>query len=203
MYGKTGEHASSRADFWQGRRVGGAFLASRGGLFEFDGPVGVVEELFPGAVSSLVDAQAHDGGVSGFDGGVDEFHARLVGSSSAFFDVALDAGADDVVPGGLASLASGDDVVEAEFGGGQVSAAVLASAAVACEDVAPVEGDAGSGHAVVGKQADDAGDRDAEVDGVEPVVFVGFEAFFELGDFKPGFEIVVEVLALVEVDNFR
>ena len=170
--------------------------------FEFDGPVGVVEELFPGAVAALVDVEGDDGGVFGFDGLVDECHAGFVGWPAAFFDVAFDAGADDVLPGGFTAAAAGYDMIEAEFRGGQVLTTVLAAASVAGEDVAAVEGDAGSRHAVVGEQADDAGDGDAEVDGVEPIVFVGLEAFFELGDFEPGFEVVVEVLALVEVDDF-
>ena len=45
--------------------------------FQFDGPVGVVEELFPAFVSLVSEVDVDEGIVPGLDGLFDEFHAGM------------------------------------------------------------------------------------------------------------------------------
>ena len=135
-------------------------------LLQFDGPVGVVEELFPASVASAAEVDVYEGVAFWFYGSCDEGHTGLLGGFAAFFYVAFGAGADDIFPDGSAAHAFGDDVVEGEFFGGVFFAAVLAGVPVASEDVPAVEFDVlCSGQVVVEEQADDARDGDIEVDG--------------------------------------
>src|SRR5215469_7562652 len=126
--------------------------------------------------------EGEDGAGAGPRGGADQAHAGLAGGAAPFADVALQAGADDVLPGRPAAPAAGEDVIEAQLGGGEPLAAVLAAVAVAGEDVAAVELDLVPGQAVVGQQADDAGDLDLEVDGADEVVVGVLEPGAGLGD---------------------
>ena len=45
------------------------------GLFQFDGPVSVVEELFPAFVSLVAEVDVDERVVAGLDGLFDELHA--------------------------------------------------------------------------------------------------------------------------------
>src|SRR6187431_2797299 len=64
-------------------------------------------------------------------------HPRLLRRQIALAKVARRAGRDDVLPGGLATLAARDDVIEREI---VMRQAILAAEAVAQEDVEPGEG---------------------------------------------------------------
>ncbi len=48
------------------------------GLFQFDRPVGMVEELFPAFVSLVAEMDVDKGIVQGLDGLFDERHAGLL-----------------------------------------------------------------------------------------------------------------------------
>src|SRR5436305_2042984 len=69
----------------------------------------------------------------------DQRHMGLLRRAAAFLDVALDAGANDVLPRRMAALAARDDVVQAQFRGRELLAAELALIVVAGENVAAVE----------------------------------------------------------------
>src|SRR5262245_50353906 len=96
----------------------------------------------------------HGGGI----GRLPREHARLLRRQIALAQVTGRAGSDDVFPGGLAALASGNDVIEGEvFRRG----AVLTVEAVAEEDVEAGEGGVG-GRLDEGLERNDAGQSDLE-----------------------------------------
>src|SRR5688572_22554579 len=80
-------------------------------LAKLDRPIGVVEERLPALVLAVGELQPEDGAGPGHDRGADEVHAGLAGGAAPLADVAAQAGADDVLPGGPAAPAAGDDVV--------------------------------------------------------------------------------------------
>ena len=82
------------------------------GLFQFDGPVGVVEELFPAFVSLVAEMDVDQGVVSRFGGLFDQAHAGVSWRIAALFDVAGGAGADNVLPGRFSAGAARDYVIE-------------------------------------------------------------------------------------------
>src|SRR4051812_5280387 len=108
---------------------------------ELDGPVGVVEEGFPALVFAMRELEAQGRARLGLDRLAEQLHAGLAGGTAPLADVALEAGADDVLPGRLPATAAGEDVVEAQLAGGEPLAAILAAVAVAGEDVPAVEFD--------------------------------------------------------------
>jgi hypothetical protein len=174
----------------------------RGELLQFDGPVGVVEEVFPGGVLVGTEAEVNDGVALGFDGSFQQVHVGLVRGAAAFFGVAVDAGADEVVPRGFAAEGARDDVIEGEFLGGELLAAVLAEGVVAGVDVAAVEFDVLAREAVVGEKADDAGDGNFEADGFDKVVVLAFVLCLELREFDPGVNVVGEITGVFDGDDF-
>jgi hypothetical protein len=162
----------------------------------------VVEEVFPGGVLVGAEAEVDDGVALGFDGELVEVHVGLGGGASTFFGVAIDAGTDEVVPGGLSAMGAGDDVIEREFLGGEFFAAVLASGVVAGVNVAAVEFDVLAREAVVTEEADDAGDGDFIANGADEIVVVAFELGLEGGEFDPGGDVVGEVAGVFDGDDF-
>ncbi len=85
------------------------------GLCKFDGPVCVVEELFPASVSVVVKVDVEGWVSSWFFGFFDERHLGLYRSAAAFPDVAGCAGANDIFPGIFSAEASWDDMVEGKL----------------------------------------------------------------------------------------
>jgi len=158
----------------------------------------VVEEVFPGGVFVGAEAQVDDGVALGFDGEFVEVHVGLMGGTAAFFGIAIDAGADEVVPSGLAAQRAGDDVVEGEFLGREFFAAVLAGGVVSGVDVAAVELDVLAGEAVIGEEADDAGDGNFEAYSADEVMIFAFELGFELGELDPGVNVVRKVAGVFD-----
>lgn len=67
-------------------------------LFEFDRPVGLVEEGLPRLVLRPAKAQRNCRIALGFHCGANEFHTSLRWGASALARVALDAGADEIRP---------------------------------------------------------------------------------------------------------
>src|SRR5262249_52619540 len=137
---------------------------------QLDRPVGVIQECLPALIFVVRELDPQDGAGPRLDGLADQPHAGLARGAAPLPDVAADAGADDVVPGGLAAPAAGDDVVQAELAGGEPLAAILAAVAVAGEDVPAVELDLLAREPVVAQEPDDARDLDLEVDGADEIV---------------------------------
>ena len=81
-------------------------------LLQFDGPVGVVEELLPASVAVVAEVDVKEWVVSGLDGFLDELHAAVLWNSAAFLDVAGCAGTDYVLPDCFAAHTPRDNVVE-------------------------------------------------------------------------------------------
>src|SRR5689334_2277593 len=106
---------------------------------QLDRPVGIIEETLPTLVLTVRELEPQGRAGFGLDRFLEEFHPRLPGRPASLTDVALQASADDVFPGGAAAPAPGKDVVEAQLAGREPLAAVLAAVAVAGEDVPPVE----------------------------------------------------------------
>src|SRR3954447_10205774 len=86
-------------------------------LTQLDGPVGVVEERLPALVFAVRELEAQGRAGAGPGRLPDQLHAGLARGATALADVAADAGADDVLPVGLAALPPRGHVVEAQFAG--------------------------------------------------------------------------------------
>ena len=88
-----------------------------------------------------------------------------------------------------------------------MAAAILASIAIAGEEVAAVEFDTLLGQTVVAQQPDDSGHGDFEADGFYPVVLLTLKLCLVLCDIGPGFKVVTVVLGtivcVIDFDNFR
>ena len=72
----------------------------------------MVEELLPTAVALVAEVNIDERVTFWPDWFFDEFHSGFLGSPTAFFDVAFRAGANNVLPDGLASHAAGDDMIK-------------------------------------------------------------------------------------------
>src|SRR5262249_41270018 len=114
--------------------IGSRSVASELPLLQLYRPVRVLEEGLPGLVLLVGELEVEQRTALGLFGLAPQAHVGLLGSAAALLDVALDAGADDVVPGALAALAARDDVVQAQLVGREPAAAVLALVVVAGED---------------------------------------------------------------------
>src|ERR1700693_3860083 len=108
-------------------------------LLQLDRPVGVFEEGAPRLVLAVRELQVEQGTAFWLLGLANQSHVRFLRSSTTLAHIAADARADDVVPRALTALAARDDVVEAQFRGRKLPAAVLTLVVVAREDVAAVE----------------------------------------------------------------
>src|SRR5205807_5727707 len=108
-------------------------------LLQLDRPVSAVEEAPPRLVLAVGQLQVQQRAAPRLLRLADQGHAGLARGAAALADVAGHAGADDVLPGGLAALAARDHVVQAQLAGRELLAAVLALVVVAGEDVPAVE----------------------------------------------------------------
>ena len=129
-------------------------------------------------------------------GPLHQLQPRLVRCARPLGQVAVDAAADDVLPGGAPALRAGDDMVQVQLGARQLAPAVLAHVAVAHVDVVAREAHLGLRDAVVKLKHDDARHPDRPVHGANEVVAaVDFD-----GQLRPALE--VEGLEL-RVDDAR
>jgi len=136
--------------------------------------------------------------VAGLDGLLDELHAGMFYGLAAFFDVAGRAGTNDVFPGCFAAQAARDYVVERQFAGREVLAAILAMVFVAGEDVPAVELDLVSRQTVVEEQPNDSRHGNMKIHGRYPIVPIRLEITPELTYLAPALEIVVGISTLFE-----
>ena len=105
--------------------------------------------MLPRGVFVGAEADVDHGVALRFDGELEQVHVGLVGGAAAFFGVAVDAGAHEVVPGGFAAKGARDDVIEGKFLGGEFFAAVLAEGMIAGVNVAAIEFDILPGKTIV------------------------------------------------------
>ena len=68
-------------------------------LFQFYGPVSVVEELLPASVAVVAEVNVDEWIMSGLYGFFDECHSGVLWSSAAFLDITGCAGTHYVFPG--------------------------------------------------------------------------------------------------------
>jgi len=163
----------------------------------------MIEEGFPGLIFGAREFLSDDGTAAWFFRPANQSHAGLFRGASAFADVAFEAATDDIFPSTLAALAARDDMVEAEFVGGELAAAILALIVVAGEDVASVELDRLPRQPIVEQQSNDARDLDFTARRAHPVVFLFAKVpSTVLAHFAPGLEIVRDELTVLEVDHF-
>src|SRR5205085_10364580 len=107
----------------------------RSGSLQLHIPVRAIQEGLPGPVLLLRQLQVQHRAPPRLFRLADQAHVRLLGRAAALADVAAHAGADDVLPGAGAALAARQHVVQAQFRGRELLAAVLALVVVAGEDV--------------------------------------------------------------------
>src|SRR5207247_8628617 len=113
------------------------------------------------------------------------------------------AGADYVRPAALAALGARHGVVEAEIGGGELAAAVLAAVVVARKDIASLELRGLARQLVVPEQSDDAWHLNFEVHGAHPIVVGPLEPRAELAHLTPALEVVRRELTVLDVHDLR
>ena len=108
-------------------------------LFQFDRPVRMVEELFPAFVSLVSEVNMQQGVASWLYGFCDQRHICLFRGSTAFFDVACHAGADNIFPCAFTADTSRHYVVEGQLARREFLSAILAVVFVTRENVSAVE----------------------------------------------------------------
>src|SRR5450432_1803945 len=142
-------------------------------VFELDVPVGRVgqtQERKPLAVAHAPAVGSEGGGPARAHRDLEQLEPRLFGRARPFGEVAVDAAADHVLPGGAAPLRARDDVIQVQLGARQLFAAVLAGARIAHVDVVAREANLGLRDPIVKLQDDDPRDPDRAVDRAHDVI---------------------------------
>ena len=129
-------------------------------------------------------------------------HVRLLGRATTFADIALHTGAHDIFPRGRAALAARNDVVERQFTGRELIAAVLTAVVIAREQVASVELHLLSRQPIVNRQANNPRHGNIEAHRLNPVMFVGFEFARKLAEIAPLGKVVRDILTVIDVYDF-
>ena len=106
---------------------------------------------------------------AGAFGLLEELHVGLVREAVALAGVAGDAGADHVLPRGLAAPLAGQNVIEIEFLTVEPAGAILAGVVVALVNVLAREFHFFAGQAVEVEEHDHSGDADVEAHGVDHI----------------------------------
>ena len=89
-----------------------------GALLQFHRPIGVIQKLLPGTITPVAEVDADHGAALGFHRLGDEMHARLLGRTTPFLDVALDTGTHYVLPGTLAAHVPRNNMIQTQLAGG-------------------------------------------------------------------------------------
>ena len=72
----------------------------------------MIEELFPAAISMMIQVNVDKGVTFGLDRFLDKFHSCLLGISPALFNITFDACTDNIFPAVLAANAPWNNVIE-------------------------------------------------------------------------------------------
>jgi len=126
----------------------------------------------------------------------DEVHSGFLRRAVGLLRVALDAGADDVLPSRRPATVARDDVVQIQILAVKNFAAVLAGVFVALKDVVARELDFLFGHPVIHEQQNDARHADAEGNGAD-----GFLVRRALGKIAPFLKVEGAERAVLGVDD--
>jgi hypothetical protein len=135
----------------------------RAGFFaQFDVPIREVEEVFPAIVVGDAEIDLDEWTPLRPFRLADQAQAGFVRRAVGLVRVALDAGANNVLPSGRSAAITRNYVVEVQVFALENLSAVLAGVLVPLEDIVPGELHLFLGHAVEQHQHDDAGHADAE-----------------------------------------
>ncbi len=129
---------------------------------QFDVPVSQINEVFPAIVLAQAEADLHEWPPFWPLGLSDQIHPRLVRCAVRLGGVALDAGADDVLPSRGPSPVPGDDVVKIQILPVKRSTAILACFLVPLENIVACEFDLLLGEVIIDQQKDHSGNADSE-----------------------------------------
>lgn len=134
-------------------------------IAQFHVPVGDIEEVLPVVVATGAEIELHERTPLGLRRLAEELHARLGRSAVRLARIALDTGADDVLPRRRATPVARDDVVEIQVAPVHLLVAVLAGIVIALEDVMPGEFDFLLRQAIKHEEHDHLRHTDAKGDG--------------------------------------
>ena len=135
----------------------------------------MVEELFPAFIPVMAQMNMQDRIAFGLDRLLNELHVGLLRRSPAFFGVTLSTRTDNIVPGIAAAECSRYDMVQRQFAGGELLAAILTSVAVTGKNIPAIEFDGLSRQPVVKQQSNDPRHGNIEINPGNPIVFMCFK----------------------------
>ena len=130
-----------------------------------------------------------------------QMETGLFRGSAPFLHVARHAGTDDVIPTGAAAYRAGNDMVQGQFRGVKLLAAILTGITVAGEQVAPIELDLLPRELGKRQHPDDPGDGDGQSNRANPIVFGRLELVPEGAELRPILEVVGDVMPVLDVDD--
>lgn len=158
---------------------------SRDVFAEFDVPVGEIEEVLPGVVVAHAQIYLHEGAPLGTFRFADQMQTGFLRGAVGFPGITLDTGANNVFPCGGAAAVARDDVIQIQVAAIKDFRAILTGIVVALEDVVARELHFFFRHAIEEAKQDDAGDADAEGNGVD-----AFRMRLVIGEIVPLREVV-------------
>jgi len=170
-------------------------------LLEFNVPICGVQELLPRGVTAVRQADAQRRVAFRFNRRTGQFQVRLRRRSSAFSDVALDAGADDVPPARASAAGTGHDVIQRQFRRREAPTAILTHVAVPGEQVAAVKLDLLTGKLGERKHTNDAWDGQVEPHRADPVVVIRFKLALVAAQLRPIIEVIRNIATVLGVDD--
>jgi hypothetical protein len=133
---------------------------------KFDVPVGNIEKMLPTVVIGVPKVDLNERTPFRAFGFADQVHAGLERGPVCLAGITLDAGANDIFPGGGAAAIARDNVVQIEVFSVENFAAILAGVLVPLENVMAGEFHFLLGHAVEEREHNDARHTNFEGDGV-------------------------------------
>ena len=154
-------------------------------LAQLDVPVGEVDEVLPAIVLVEAEIDLHERPPLRPLGLADEMHPGLLRRAIGLVRIALDARADNILPRGGSATVARDDVVEIQILAIENVAAVLAHVFVALKNIVPRELHFLLWHAIEHYEQDDAGNANAEGNGLDR-----FRVRFAQGKIEPLGEII-------------
>lgn len=164
----------------------------------------MIKELSPISVF-ITDEPKADHRVSCWsDGFSDQGHVSLSRCSPTLMCIASHAIARHVLPSASTTLASGSDVVNAQFTGLKVAAAVLVLIPIPGEDVSAVEFDLLLRKLVIAQETNHFWYSDVHADGTDPLIVFSLnflEPISNLRDVCPDLEVVCSVGAIIDSNH--
>ena len=160
-------------------------------LRQFYGPVGIIEELLPTAVTLVVEMYMNNRIAPRFDGFGDEFHMGLFRGPTALLDITLCARTYHILPRRAAPHTPWYHVIKRQLRRWMLFAAILAQIAVASINIPAIELDRRPRQTIIEQQPDDSWHCNIEIHCRYPIVVIGFKIAFELTQLAPTLEVVI------------